>query len=164
MHAGKWVYAQGLFRVTLTHCELEQPHDFRLQAEGEAAHTDKSADRLSTFYVNRHTVGMLFSRTVINSKTGKLARKTGLLDIVPSEGEAPIHFVITEALPLGKWNKLLSHPAFSSEKKAKPIIAVRAGVAIPKRFKQLQSEQLKAVGEVRNKRGESLLAPVKIRI
>ena len=155
MHAGQWVCAKDTFKVTLTQRELEPPHDFRLQAEGEAVHIDKSAGRLATFYVNRHTVGMLFSRTVITSSTGKLARKTGLLDIAPRDGEAPIQFVITEALPLGKWNKLLSHPAFSSERGGSPIIAVRAGVAIPKRFKQQQSDQLKAVGEVRNKRGEA---------
>jgi hypothetical protein len=155
MHAGQWVYATDTFKVTLTQRELEAPHDFRLQAEGEAAHTTTAAGRLATFYVNRHTVGMLFSRTVINSKTGKLARKTGLLDIVPREGEAPIRFVITEALPLGKWNKLLSHPALSKERGVKPIIAVRAGVAIPKGFKELQSDDLKAVGKVRHKGGEA---------
>lgn len=152
MNNGQWVYASENFKLALTAVEVRAPKDVRLQGENETQHKETAAGRLSTFYVNRHTVGMLFSRTVINSSSGKLARKTGLFDIVPqSDKAAPIKFVITEDLPLGKWNKLLSHPVFHDKTRAKPIIGVRAGVSIPKKFRELQSDTSKAESGPRTK-------------
>jgi hypothetical protein len=152
MNNGEWVYANDGFKLVLTQSEVSAPRQLTLQGENEAEHQDDRAGRLSTFYVNRHTVGMLFSRTVINSGKGKIAIKTGLLDIVPDKHQpAPIKFVITEDLPLGKWNKLLSHPVFQDNTLAKPIIAVRSGVLVPKKFRDLQSGELKAESDSRTK-------------
>jgi len=152
MNNGQWVYASENFKLALAAVEVHAPQDVRLQGENETLHKETAAGRLSTFYVNRHTVGMLFSRTVINSGSGKVARKTGLLDIVPqSDKAAPIKFVITEDLPLGKWNKLLSHSVFHDRERAKPIIGVRAGVSIPKKFRELQSDTSKAESGSRTK-------------
>jgi hypothetical protein len=151
MNNGSWVYAATNFKLVLTRSEVSAPTNFTLHAENEREHTDTGAGRFSTFYVNRHTIGMLFSRTVINTESGKLARKTGLLDIVPQgEGAAPIKFVITEELPVGKWNKLLAHPVFHDDSRAKPIIAVRSGVSVPNKFRELRSEGLKDKSRSRN--------------
>ncbi len=141
MHNNEWVYAQSGFELRLTYTNENIPAGLKIQAEDESNHSDTRAGKLSTFYVNSHTVGMLFSRTVINN--GKLQRRTGLLDIRPENGAAPIKFVITQDLPLGKWNKLLSHPALH-DAGVSITVAVKDGVSIPKKYRELQSETLQS--------------------
>ncbi len=91
MNNGEWVYAKDSFNLVLTQSEASAPRKLTLQGENETEHQDAQAGRLSTFYVNRHTVGMLFSRTVIRSSKGKIAIKTGLLDIVPDRLCSPVY-------------------------------------------------------------------------
>ncbi len=150
IHKGEWVYAQSGFELKLSSIKENIPEALKIETEDESTHSDTRAGRLSTFYVNRHTIGMLFSRTVIHD--GKLRRKTGLLDIRPENSVAPIKLVITEDLPVGKWNKLLSHPALRD---SQITVAVRESVSVPKPYRSLQSDKLQARVKSRDKAGEA---------
>jgi len=153
VHKGEWLHAQSGFELKLSNVKENIPEALKIETEDESSHSETRAGRLSTFYVNRHTIGMLFSRTVIHN--GKLRRKTGLLDIKPvdikpEDTAAPIKFVITEDLPVGKWNKLLSHPALRD---LKIKVAVRDSVSVPKAYRSLQSDKLQARAKSRDKAG-----------